>query len=149
MYGFDETHLIVRTPPYTLWRRPALVGLELRGLLDDAASDGWRRAVGDEFKRAGYPRFYAMDARTVRAESSIAARYRSAVFVRESLQALEWAVVYVASAQALVVVRAVLRLAGLGNCTLVGTEPEFDRAIDEMRAGRAPKVGWHALPVRE
>lgn len=140
MYGFDDTHVILSKKQYTLWRRPLVVGLELRGVLSDAVSDAWRADVADEFARGGYPRFYAMDARSVEPESTMAARYRTAVFVKESLQKLEWAVVHIASAKSLVVVRTVLRVVGLGNCSLVEAESDFHAAIDEMRNGRRPAL---------
>lgn len=140
MYGFSESDRVLKKPQYTIWRQPLVVAVELRGELADAMSDEWRTAVSTEFERGGYPRFYAMDARTVEPDSTMAARYRSAVFVKRSLEKLEWAVVLISGARLLVVVRTVLRLGGMGNCSLVESETEFNAAIDHMKNGRRPTL---------
>lgn len=140
MYGFKDPEVIAREAGVTLWRANDTMLIQVVGQFDDAGSDLWRSLATQDFVRQQYPRFIAVDFSRSDPHNSMAARYRSAAFVRETMKRIEYGVVLSgASAGPTVVVRAVLRALGLPNLELMTSEPDFTDAIASMRRGARPK----------
>jgi anti-anti-sigma regulatory factor len=139
MYGFSEPHITAQTNHVTLWRADNVLCVRIEGVLDDAASDRWRTMVSDSIAKQGAPRFIAVDFSQCDPQNSMAARYRSAAFARETMKRIEHGVVLTGgTAGPTVVVRAVLRAIGLPNLDLHTDARAFADAIGTMRKGTKP-----------
>lgn len=139
MDGFTDADVKARTPLYTIWRQPQLMGMTVAGVVDDTTSLQWREGLAAEFARGGHPRFFAMDVSGVDPQNSMSGRFRTAAFVREHLKKLEFAALCLAGAPGpLVVVRATLRVVGMRNIMLCNERRRFNLALEMMRRGHRP-----------
>lgn len=139
MRGFPDSELVVSGDGHRLYRSAHVFGVELFGVLDDAASDGWRAAVTGELDRNGRPRFFTLDASEAQPVSGLSTRVRSAAFARAEAQRFDWAVLYTGNGgKTSFMVKAVLRMAGMPNVVVVPTADVYAAAIAALRAGRRP-----------
>lgn len=140
MFGFSDAERVAVGEFWTIWRCPTTVFMCVTGFIDDERSAAWQRAMQAEYDRAGYPRFAAMEVSTVEPTNSMASRFRSAQWIRKTLEHLEHGSVLTGARPGpLVVSRAVLRIVGLSNIAVL-TEPEaLHRTIDAYRQGRQPE----------
>ncbi len=144
MQGFTKREVVQETEAFTVWRSGTLVAVELRGLLDDAVSEGWRAGVLLAIERGGQPRFIAVDFSRSDPQNSMASRFRSMAFAREQAQRAEDVVVFTGERSGpRVVVRAVLRAMGLANVHMAASEEAYATAVERMREGKRPLIGGH------
>lgn len=137
-----QTHA---SPRLRIWREPGWAFVRLDQDVDDEGSVAWRGAVDADIARHGWPRLMILDVHAVVATNSIGMRFKSAGWARNVLQHLEQGVIYSGNNHvSSFVIRTILRLAGMSNVTMLGTEDELRAAVDSYRLG-TPLPG---VPVR-
>ncbi|MDP2343507.1 MAG: hypothetical protein Q8O67_21285 [Deltaproteobacteria bacterium] len=145
---FDARQLTHHSPRVRVWREGAAPGWSLVRLdqdIDDEGSVAWRGVVDAQMAEHGWARFMILDVHAVVATNSIAMRFKSAGWAKNVLQHLEQGAIFTgANHRSGFVIRAILRIAGMSNVTLIGTEDELRAAVDRYRQGK-PIEG---VPVR-
>ncbi len=137
MHSFLPNELCARTEFFRLWRHRQLIGLQLWGPIDDAASLAWRTAVYSECEVGGWPRFFAVDLRQVDPQNSLLGRFQTASTGKIFLSKIEWMYALTGGSPGpLVVIRTVLRVIGAHNLSLLTSEADFHRAIEAARQGQ-------------
>ena len=136
---------IVNTPGYTLWREPALLYVKLAGDVADAESVAWRAAVDAHLQTAGVPPFMILDVCEANATSTMPGRMRTAAWARALLKKVREGVIYTGDnggqtdprqnqrAQTSFVIRALLRLVGMANVSIVGDPAALDATYERYR----------------
>jgi hypothetical protein len=137
MPTFDNADIVVKDDCHVVYRRGAVLGLCISGVIDDERSDRWRQSLEAEVLRAGFPDYYAIDGTAMRAKNSPGSRLRTALFVRGLMRQARHAVI-LSSAQtgSTIVMRTLLRLAGVSNIRMVTTVEDFAATLQEMHAGK-------------
>lgn len=139
MFGYSDAERVAVGDYWIIFRCPTTVFMRVTGVIDDARSEGWQRALQAEFDRAGYPRFCAMEVSTVEPTNSMASRFRSAQWIRKTLERIEHGCVLTGARPGpLVVSRAVLRIVGLSNITVLTETEQLQHALDAYRNGQTP-----------
>lgn len=128
MDPFDGLRLVADTERYRIGRSATLIVVVLRGEIDDVTSDAWRDVVQRDFDANGAPQFGYVDTRDAIPTSSLAARMRSAAFLRRCAQRMT-CIALVVSDKTSFMIKTVLRVAGMGNVHFV----EADGADDVFR----------------
>lgn len=116
----------------TVARDSHVVVVLLRGDIDDDKSDRWRAAVAQNFADEGVPPFAIVDTSAANALSNLPTRMRTAAFLRENAQRMK-AVAIVASTSTGFAVKAIMRVAGLGNVRFI-EDAHADEALAPLLA---------------
>jgi hypothetical protein len=125
---------------FTIWRRPGLVVVRLRGEIDDAQSAAWRIGLSREFHLRGTPRFVAFDMYDSDPRGTMTSRVQVVTYVREMMRRVEWAALLVPRRMsASLAVRVVARLIDITNVSIITTRAELSHLLGAMRAGRLPR----------
>lgn len=141
MHGLTNSEPVARTEHARTFREGSLVLMCVGGLITDEVSAAWQAELRREVQRAP-TRFVALDTSEMEPANSMRARFRTAAFAKEMAAPLAYVAVLTGSKPGpLVVVRAVLRLAGVQNIELFADVDAFRAAVKDMAAGRTPSPG--------
>lgn len=124
---------VADTAPYRIGCSERLVVVQLRGEIGDAESDAWRSAAQADFDAHGTPAFGFVDVRDVTPTSTLAARMRSAAFLRRCAQSMT-CIAIVVSEKSSFTIKTVLRVAGMGNVHFVESD-DADAVLAKLRDG--------------
>ena len=114
---------------FRLWRRGAVVALQLHGTVDDAGSDAWRAAAADELARAR-TRFIVFDAVDAVPMNSFVSRMKTVGFARASASQVERVLARGApEARYAVIGRVLLHAVGLANVDHEEDPARFDEKV--------------------
>lgn len=141
MYGFAPTDAVATGNGFTIYHREHCLGMRLQGSITDAVSAGWKKAMGEHFAMHGYPRFLWIDVQGCEPDNTMGERFRTVNFARKSLAQIEWCALHTGTtAGAVVVLRTMLRMIGLGHFALYTEEERWKQAIDLMQKGQCPTL---------
>lgn len=126
-------------PTWTIARNQHLIAIAICGDIDDAISEAWRAAMQASFDSAGYPPFGFVDAIDSRATNSLSTRMHSAAFLRNCARHMQ-RIAVCASAPTGFAVRAMMRVAGMGNVCMVDDD-KAPAVWQALRAGRDIEPG--------
>jgi hypothetical protein len=139
MHTFDPSHVIVSDECHVVYRKAGLIGLELRGNIDNERSDRWRQSLEDEIVRGGFPDYFAFDGTLMQTSNSAASALRSAMFVRGLMRRARRGVVCMPlKGGGKLAVSRLLALAGVSNVIIVSTSEAFARALDQIQQATVP-----------
>ena len=134
---FPDTTRLLDTPLFTLWGDGDVLCMKLRGAV--AESLAWRGAVDQHTAAQGYPALMVLDIHEATSTGSLASRVKTAGWARATLKKITEAAIYTGTNEsAHFVTRALLRVVGMPNVSVVGEAAVVDALIDRYR-GSAPR----------
>jgi hypothetical protein len=126
---------VKETPVYTMWREEQLLHVKLHGNISDDESLIWRTAVDDHTAVKGWPRYVVLDVSEALSVGSMGSRVRTAAWGRLTLKQVREGVIY-SGAEHMnhFVTRAILRLVGMPNISVIGDLATLEAAFERFRA---------------
>ena len=132
---FDDVHRLHSADFFGVWRAGDVVGVRIEGELTDARNPVWRAWLDARFAADGWPRFIALDVKDAIPMASLPMRIKTALWGRATLARIDHGVIALGrDARVGLTVRAILRVAGMNNVTLLDDASAFAKAVDALSA---------------
>lgn len=137
--------LVIDRPLLRVWREGDCGVVSLREDIDDDKSVAWRGAVDEHNAAAGDMQLVVLDVHAVVATNSMAMRFKSAMWARGALLRTRQVAIFTGSNhKSGFVIATILRIAGLGNASVVENEAALAATVAAYRRGE-PLAG---VPLR-
>jgi hypothetical protein len=112
---------------FRVWRKGLVVGVDIRGELNDERNPVWRAWLDAHFVEQGMPRFIALDVHEAIPAATLPKRMQTAAWSRTTLSRIEQGSLFLGdAARVSLTVGAILRIAGMTNVHLRTTRAQFD-----------------------